>query len=290
MVVIITRLRMANMLKKYFSFLYKDYRVLKWSFTVLTVYLLMYELYNCFVTKPTFQSVTQFPLGPRYFPDIVLCPRESFLLEELTLLGYEMSYYYTFGKLHNDSGLGWAGRHSQLNVSDVIDRISVIKSVSDCPELRAVFKDDEKIEEIQLEMNLTRVMYPNGRCCRAVTPDMSRKKIISEIFFKEYTNDSSRPNVTGFQMFLSDQMSASFFRPLKFNIDGEPLKSLRKKGGYVTFRVKIHEELHLEDDPHFPCRDYQYPGKWTDTLTRFLPRIGLDHLLLFSKKNDPTQT
>ena len=44
---------------KHFSFLYKDFRLLKFSFTVLTLYLLMYELYNCFVTKPTFQSVTQ---------------------------------------------------------------------------------------------------------------------------------------------------------------------------------------------------------------------------------------
>ena len=73
--------------KKHFSSLYKDYRILKVSFTILTVYLLMYELYNYFVTRPTFQSVTQTEIGPGYFPDILLCPRESFNLDQLQQLG-----------------------------------------------------------------------------------------------------------------------------------------------------------------------------------------------------------
>ena len=200
---------------------------------------------------------------PRYFPDIVLCPRESFLLEDLHEVGYEMSYYYTFGQLHNNSEVGWRGNTSGLTVSEVRDRISVIKSTSDCPELWAVFRDDKKTE-ILLEMNLTRVMYPNGRCCRAVAPELSKQKILSELYFKEYAKNFSRMNISGFQMFLSDQMSASFFRPLKFNMDGEPLKSDRKKGGYLQFRVKIREEVHLEDDPHFPCREYHYPGTWLE--------------------------
>ena len=49
----------TNNMLKHFSLLYKDFRLLKFSFTVLTIYLLMYELYNWLVTKPTFQSVTQ---------------------------------------------------------------------------------------------------------------------------------------------------------------------------------------------------------------------------------------
>ena len=78
---------LSLVVKKHFSSLYKDYRILKVSFTVLTVYLLMYELDNFFVTRPTFQSVTQTEIGPGYFPDILLCPRESFNLEQLQQLG-----------------------------------------------------------------------------------------------------------------------------------------------------------------------------------------------------------
>ena len=80
---------LSLVVKKHFSSLYKDYRILKVSFTVLTVYLLLYELDNYFVTRPTFQSVTQTEVGPGYFPDILLCPRQSFSLEQLHQLGRE---------------------------------------------------------------------------------------------------------------------------------------------------------------------------------------------------------
>ena len=81
---------MKSKLNKYFSFLYQDYRILKLSFTALTLYLLMYELHTFYVVKPTLQSVTQSQLLPRYFPDVVLCPREPFILQELHQAGYEL--------------------------------------------------------------------------------------------------------------------------------------------------------------------------------------------------------
>ena len=115
-------------------------------------------------------------------------------------------------------------------------------------------------------MSLSRVMHPNGRCCRATAPDIAKERVINSIYFREYVKDFPRMNVTGFQMFLSDKMSATFFHPLKFNIDGEHLKSSREQGGYIQFRIKIHEEDHLEDDPHFPCRDYGYPGEFDQCL------------------------
>ena len=43
--------------------------------------------------------------------------------------GYELSYYYTFGELdQNNTGFGWVGNQSELTASQVIDRISIIKS------------------------------------------------------------------------------------------------------------------------------------------------------------------
>ena len=86
------RSNLTVVIERHFSSLYKDYRILKVSFTLLTVYLLSYELYNYFVTRPTFQSVTQTEIGPGYFPDILLCPRQSFSLEQLHQLGRDTKY------------------------------------------------------------------------------------------------------------------------------------------------------------------------------------------------------
>ena len=88
---------LTQVLTNHFSSIYKDYRILKVSFTALTVYLLMYEIDNFFVTRPTFQSVTQTEIGPPYFPDIILCPRESFSLQHLHQLGRDtLSYVNIF--------------------------------------------------------------------------------------------------------------------------------------------------------------------------------------------------
>ena len=81
---------MKTKVYKYFSFLYQDYRILKLSFSALTLYLLMYELHTFYVVKPTLQSVTQSQLLPRYFPDVLLCPRQPFILQELHQAGYEL--------------------------------------------------------------------------------------------------------------------------------------------------------------------------------------------------------
>ena len=147
-------------------------------------------------------------------------------------IGYELSYYYTFGELDaNNTGFGWVGNQTELDVSQVVERISVIKSVSDCPELYAAFRVNQKIVYEEISMNLTRVKYPNGRCCRAIEPELAKTEVVNSIFFREFVQDFPQMNVTGFQMFLSDKTSASFFHPLKFNIDGEQLKSSRETQG-----------------------------------------------------------
>ena len=123
------------------------------------------------------------------------------------------------------------GNQSELTASQVLDRISIIKSASDCPELYAAFRVDQKIVHKEISMNLTRVKYPHGRCCRAKEPEIAKTEVVNSIYFREFVQDFPKMNVTGFQMFFSDKTSASFFHPLKFNIDGEQLKSRRKTKG-----------------------------------------------------------
>ena len=148
------------------------------------------------------------------------------------MLGYELSFYYTVGELNgSNTGFGWRGNQTELTVSQVVDRISVIKSASDCPQLYAAFRVKERIVYKEILMNLTRVKYPHGRCCRAIEPELAKTEVVNSIFFREFVPDFPQLNVTGFQMFLSDKTSASFFHHLKFNIDGEQLKSSRKTQG-----------------------------------------------------------
>ena len=69
-------------------------------------------------------------------------------------------------------------------------------------------------------------------------------------------------------MYLSDQNSAQFFHPQKFAIEGPPLKSSVAQPGWKNFKVKVIEDIHLEDDPHYPCRSYQYIGEYQQCLEK----------------------
>ena len=46
--------------------------------------------------------------------------------------------------------------------------------------------------------------------------------------------------------------------------------------GYIEYKVKIYEEVHLEDDPYFPCRKYSSPGQYDQCLEDEYVRQTLD--------------
>ena len=114
--------------------LFEDYRILKFCFLILTLYLLAEEFIAYLILKPTLTSLTQDRLKPSNFPDILICPFPSFDLVELQRLGYEHSYDYTMGVAPFYQSDGWIGNQSALGAEEVSHKISIIKTVQDCPE------------------------------------------------------------------------------------------------------------------------------------------------------------
>ena len=140
------------------------------------------------VSRPTFTSDSLTDMKPSDFPDILICPDQAFQVEELERLGYQFSYYYSIGQASH--GWGWRGQANQteLNVSQIYDRISSIKTSQDCPHLVAQFREDGRIREVGLKLRLTRVTYPRGRCCRAVKPEIGTWKGFYNIYNKRALN------------------------------------------------------------------------------------------------------
>ena len=56
--------------------------------------------------------------------------------------------------------------------------------------------------------------------------------------------------------------SATFFDPQKFAREGPKLQCNIRRPGWIDYKIKVLEEIHLEDDPHFPCRNYEYDGEY----------------------------
>ena len=114
--------------------IFEDYRILKFSFLLLTLYLLTEEFIAYLILKPTLTRLSQDNLKPSNFPDILICPVPSFDLEELQRLGYEHSHDYTMGVSPFYQSDGWIGNQSAMGAEEVSHKISIIKTVQDCPE------------------------------------------------------------------------------------------------------------------------------------------------------------
>ena len=129
----------------------------------------------------------------------------------------------------------------------------MFKSSADCPSIGAKFRTAEKLQTEYFEMFLMRGIFPNGSCCRALQPRLAGDLILNTLF---YTVSVSQSN-TGFKMLLSDRESAAFFMMNKFNLEGSQLVSEHSKPGQEKYKIKIMEEIHMENDPNYSCRNYQ---------------------------------
>ena len=67
-------------------------------------------------------------------------------------------------------------------------------------------------------------------------------------------------------MFLSDPKAESLVKSQKFTMEGPPLKSLDKRAAYQKYTVRVLKFLNLENDPHFPCKDYENDGEYNECL------------------------
>ena len=67
-------------------------------------------------------------------------------------------------------------------------------------------------------------------------------------------------------MFLSDPKAESLVKSQKFTMEGPPLKSNDKRAAYQKYTVRVLKFLNLENDPHFPCKDYENDGEYNQCL------------------------
>ena len=255
----------------------KDFRILKICFLVLTLYLLIEEIIDFVIIKPTLTSVTQTNLTPANFPDILICPEKAFDLDYIHKLGYKYSFYYGSGYILGESYKGWLGNQTALNVTKVADDVPNLNSLDKCPEMKGRFKFEGRYKTITLAMALTRVLYHSGKCCRVIKPKEADNYTISYIYtaikYSRFTNFTN-----GFSIIFSEQKSALIVQQPKFISDGMQLKFSIDHPGLIKYRIKVLEEIHLEDDPNFPCRNYKYNGEYNQCLEDEYTRQSLEIL------------
>ena len=120
----------------------------------------------------------------------------------LRQLGYKDSFAFSVGSLDNSDSLGWHGADGTLDLKDVMQRISVVKSIQGCPSyIYAGFEKNGKIfKDRTLPVALTRPIYPNGRCCKVSPPETAETIPVYELVIAQSTQQHFE-----FKLILSDQ-------------------------------------------------------------------------------------
>ena len=112
-------------------------------FLVLSLLFIGQELYTFFILKPTLNTKVKTHFTKDDFPIFTICPNPAFDMEEMNNLGYPDIYSYKTGldtgPDHNSSTIkGWDANQAD-SVENVSRKISLIKTVKDCPDLGLAF-------------------------------------------------------------------------------------------------------------------------------------------------------
>ena len=111
-----------------YSLLVKDYRLLKFVFIIIGLYLILGQFYTYWVLKPTLTFQTSRKLEFDDFPEMLFCPKPSVDINAVFARGYKGKDYYTFGvnsfEFDGLKQIGWKGNGSEA-VRKVYDEISL---------------------------------------------------------------------------------------------------------------------------------------------------------------------
>ena len=111
----------------------------KFFFLVISILLIGEELYNFFILKPTLYTKVKNHSIKDEFPIFTVCPNPAFDLKEMNKLGYSDIYSYKTGLDYTASIIkGWDAKQTD-SVKNVSRKISLLKSVKDCPDMGIVF-------------------------------------------------------------------------------------------------------------------------------------------------------
>ena len=130
----------------------------------------------------------------------------------------------------------------------------------DCPNNKSIAWYDDALWSVEnLEFKLKKVTYPHHICCELITPLAIKSKHILGLSlgfsFKNKLFNS-------FKIYMADKTTESFFTFHKTKMLGDKMNLKSDVNGYLNYKLEIKEELHLEDNPNYPCINYKVEGEY----------------------------
>ena len=256
---------MLSNIKAASSYLWKDHKYLKIFFILLTLLVLFQELVVFFIEKPTLTTVTKSQMGPDNLPVVLICPDPATDLSFLLTKGYPDTFHYQVGMIANDTTVHdaflWSGNMSE-NVEEIVRNSSVFKTAEDCPAMQVWWNENNEFEYEFLQFTIARAIFPNHRCCRPIPSEKVKKKIINgfEVFYQK--GKIKNQLLESIKLLLFADKTYSVFQQNSQKMFGDAMTARLGSRGENLYKVEIKQEIYRDDDPQYPCIDYQVPGEF----------------------------
>ena len=249
-------------LRKYYSLLGKDYKILKFIFIISASCMIFIEFHNYFVVKPTYTSISERKISAEDFPEVILCPKQPFKMSAAKSRGYADLDDYFFGRVSDfldchtwNQTFTWAGNENE-DLKKVSEELSNLEAIQNCQQpidWNVIwYKNNNTFNDEPVQFTPANALYPNHMCCKLIIPSLSKTSAVLSMHFAA---------AGSFKMFLADQLAYSYFDQNKDIMTGHNLVS-GPAGEEFTYKVNIREEIRLENNPDSPCVDYKIIGEY----------------------------
>ena len=260
---------LSSTIKAAGSYLWKDHKYLKIFFILFTLTVLFQEFLVFFIEKPTLTTVTKSEMEPDNFPVVLICPDPATDLSFLLTKGYPDTFHYQVGVVGNGTAISdlflWSGNRSE-NVEEIVKNSSVFKTTQDCPAMAVWWNENDELRNETLQFTITRALFPNHRCCKAKPSENVKKKIINGLEVSYERGKIQNRLLESIKILFFAEKTYSVFQQNSPAMFGESITARLGSRGQNLYKVEIKQEIHRDDDPQYPCIDYQTPGEFDQCL------------------------
>ena len=115
-------------------------------------------------------------------------------------------------------------------------------------------------------------LFPEQLCCKLKFPEAANTNAIEGLEIVFHTEGKLYDN---FRILMSDQMSSTIFEQIDSFPSGDPIFTSMYEG-FVHYKVKITQEINLENDPNYDCINYRFPGEYDRCLRNEYTKASVD--------------
>ena len=225
--------------------------------SVLTILLLLQELYNFVITKPTSTSIDEKQLETADIPDVVVCIDPGFNKTALEKYGYSGTYYR--GSMDGEKFVGWNGNGSKSS-HEILEEV-LLDGTAFHSLLRYVNFRRDNVDYVGADIDFKTLAFPYGRCISISPPKETLKSWrINSLAIVLNETAVEDLNFKSFKLwvYFMDKATSLQTYPDEMEMLGDPVKMdlFSEEPPFRSYKTQISKSVHVPGDPLLDCTIY----------------------------------